>query len=151
MTPARKKGKPVMWLMILFGLTAIAAAVGLGMRQETQKQVAIAQAMDLPGPACRELTAETYAARGWRGRQTAEYTGVASARESGQMVCKEIAADGGRSTTSRTPVCQFQNPGGLKITYGGRTVYYEPGGPATVAVEGGKIRCAVAANPALFQ
>lgn len=148
---ARKKGKPVLWLMILFGLTLVAAAVGLGMRQETQKQVALAQAMDLPGPPCKELTAEAFAARGWRGRETNAYSGVKSSRASGQMVCKEIAGDGGRSATVRVPVCQFQNPGGLTVTFKGQTRYFEPGGPATVVGEGDKVRCAVAANLALFQ
>jgi hypothetical protein len=145
----RRKGvHPGVLLAILIGLTLAAAAVGLTLRQERQKNIDVARSLDIKGPPCAILTPEVFAARGFKLRHKHEYAGVEFERSAGAVACQDAAADGGTSANVVTHVCQFTSPTGIKATLNGKAVFYDISGgqPATITVEDGAMRCVMAAN-----
>ena len=91
------------------------------------------------GKACPVVAAISQAARGAKPPKPFTYKGVGFAFQIGDVACA-AAPEKSLFTKVTFPVCQFDAPGGIAVTVGGRTTYFEPGvgHGATVMVHAGQ-------------
>jgi len=96
-------------------------------------------------PACPELTAAAYAAKGYpRAERSSVYEDSVFARQFGHMECKDVVTQGGLGFLTH-PVCQFSAPAALRVKAGAGEAFFEPGigHIATVSIEHGRASCAL--------
>ena len=119
----------------------------LSLQKNRREAVALAQATLITGPPCPAMTAQAFAARGFKVKNPLSYDGAVMLRASGHVSCSPIAYDGGRGLDTY-PVCQFTSPGALKVTTAKGDFYFVPGigRPATVSTPDGVARCVLASN-----
>ncbi|MGZ6020892.1 MAG: hypothetical protein ACXWKO_19675 [Phenylobacterium sp.] len=91
------------------------------------------------GRACPVVAALSPAVRGAKPPKPFVYKGVGFAFQIGDVACAPVP-EKSLFTKITFPVCQFDAPGGIAVTAGGRTTYFEPGigHGATVAVHAGQ-------------
>jgi hypothetical protein len=115
---------------------ALAGALGLlGLQNQRDEQAY----WDVQGSPCPVLTGSAFAAQTMRPDQAYDYDGVTFTRAFGWMIC-------GQQRARR--ICQFTNPGIVKVTTGKHDVYFAPGigQPATVSEQNSQARCVTGAN-----
>jgi hypothetical protein len=95
----------------------------------------------IEGPACPIVPAVSKAGRGARPPPPFTYQGVRFAYQIADASCEAVPE--GYLTSRSYPVCQFDAPGAVAVTTGGRTVIFEPGvgRRATVTVRDGRATC----------
>ena len=98
------------------------------------------------GPACPVADGPSIATRGAKPPPPFEFQGVHFAYQIGDVSCTTLPE--GVFTNSVYPVCQFDAAGGVAVTTGGRTTWFDPGigHSATVTVRHGRISCVVGAG-----
>lgn len=91
------------------------------------------------GKACPVVAAISPASRGAKPPKPFVYKGVGFAFQIGDVACAPVP-EKGLFTKVTFPVCQFDAPGGVAVTVGGHTTYFEPGvgHGATVMVHAGR-------------
>jgi hypothetical protein len=91
------------------------------------------------GQPCPAVAALSPAARGAKPPAPFVYKGVRFAFQIGDVACAPVP-EKGLFTRTTFPVCQFDAPGGIEVTAGGKTTVFEPGvgHGATVMVHAGQ-------------
>jgi hypothetical protein len=91
------------------------------------------------GRVCPVVAAISPASRGAKPPAPFVYKGVGFAYQIGDVTCAPVP-EKSLFTKVTFPVCQFDAPGAIAVTAGGRTTYFEPGvgRGATVTVHAGK-------------
>jgi len=95
------------------------------------------------GAACPVTPALSIAARGPKPPPPFVFQGVAFAYQIGDVSCVGIPE--GWFSKATYPVCEFDAPAGIKVTYRGRTTYFEPGvgHGASVTIRHGQVGCTI--------
>ncbi|MFL5297443.1 MAG: hypothetical protein ACJ798_13765 [Phenylobacterium sp.] len=98
------------------------------------------------GPACPVANGPTIATRGAKPPPPFDFQGVHFAYQIGDVSCRTLPD--GVFTNAVYPVCQFDAAGGVAVTAGGRTTWFDPGigHSAMVTVRHGRITCVVGAG-----
>jgi hypothetical protein len=131
------------WFGLLPGLALVAAI--LGWNSLAHRRQELAQGWVGERPACPQLSAAAYAAKGYRrGERLIAYDDAVFARQFGHVECKDVDTRGGLGVLTH-PVCQFSGPAALRIKAGAYEAFFEPGVGrlATVSVERGRAQCAL--------
>ena len=138
--------RPPLWQTILLAtLLGGVASIPLMMGVATWwGHMQMRQDWAIHGPACRLVSEVPIASRGAKPPQPFTYMGVTFARQIGNVSCAAVPDDGWMPQTDH-PVCQFNAPGAVAVTAGGRTVVYESGvgRPATITFKAGKLTCVI--------
>ena len=145
MRPGRRRLNPVALLAIGalgVGISTFAAWEIHDLLGRRAAAITAARDWTIEGPACAELSAAEFRARGLSAPKTFEYEGVSIGRRFGHVDCLMLRSDGGRGFKSHG-VCQFTGPGALHVKTATSEAWFEtgPGQPATVSTEGGAPRC----------
>ena len=130
-------------LGLLLALAVVAAAVSWNYLSHRKQDLAEGWIGDRP--ACPELAASAYAAKGYpRGERSSAYEETEYARQFGHMECKDVVSKGGLGFLNH-PVCQFSGPAALRVKAPAGEVFFEPGigQIATVSIEHGRAACAI--------
>ncbi len=109
--------------------------------------VATAQAWDIKGPPCAQLTLEQWNAKHLKVRDVTNYDGRMIGRWSGDVSCSDVKDSGGAGFgTDR--ICQFTNPTALAVTTPAGAFYFETGTgqPATLSLHQDKPKCVLASK-----
>ena len=99
----------------------------------------------IKGPPCATVAqVSRIAAPPKRGPMNFVYAGAKFARSYGSASCATIPEDG-LLTRKTYHVCQFNNPGAVTVSWGGRSTIFEPpvGRRVTVTLRGGRASCVV--------
>lgn len=104
--------------------------------------VATAQAWDIKGPPCPQLSQADWTAKGLKIRQSFDYDGTTLGRWSGDADCQDVKDKGGKGLRT-DKICQFTNPTVLTVSSPAGTFYFNTGvgQPATVAVHKDVPKC----------
>jgi hypothetical protein len=140
-----------------FGMAHVIGAVvvltaGIGMVtfqfvRDRNAHIATAQAWDIQGPPCPQVSAADWTARRLKAPKVFDYDGTRLGRWSGDASCSDVKDKGGRGFRT-DKVCQFTNPTVLTVTTPAGATYYEPGvaQPATLSLHRDIPRCVLAAK-----
>jgi hypothetical protein len=125
-------------VLLLMVIAAMPLQVGLatwGAHQSLKTEWAIR------GPACPIVPQISRAALGFKPPPPFVYRHVGFAYQIGDVSCEAVPE--GWFTGATHPVCQFDAPAAIRVTYAGRSTIFEPGvgHRATVTVRGGKVSC----------
>ena len=115
--------------------------------RDRNAHIATAQAWDIKGPPCPQVSAANWAARRLKAPKVFDYDGTQLARWSGDASCSDVKDKGGTGFGT-DKVCQFTNPTVLAVTTPAGTTYYEPGvaQPATLSLHRDIPRCVLASK-----
>jgi len=127
-------------LLLLLAVAAIPLQVGLSTWTTHQ---ALKGEWAIHGPACPVVPKISRAALGLRPPPAFVYQHVGFAYQIGDASCEAVPE--GMFTGATHPVCQFDAPAAIQVTYAGRRTIFEPGvgHRATVTVEHGKVSCVI--------
>jgi hypothetical protein len=125
-------------VLLLLALASIPVQVGVSTWATHQ---AMKDEWAIRGPACPVVAQVSRAATGFRPPPPFVYQRVGFAYQIGDASCEAVPE--GMFSGATHPVCQFDAPAAIKVTYAGRTTIFEPGvgHRATVSVRGGKVSC----------
>jgi hypothetical protein len=109
--------------------------------------IATANAWDIKGPPCAQLTAEQWGTRHLKARQVFDYDGRKIGRWSGDANCNDIHTSGGAGF-GVDRICQFTNPTNLLVMTPKGTFYYDTGTgqPATLSIHQDMPKCVLASK-----
>jgi hypothetical protein len=127
-------------VLVLTACASIPLTVGFG---TWATQQAMRKEWTAHGAACPIVPQLSIAARGPKPPPPFVYQGVGFAYQIGDVSC--VAVPEGWIRRGTYPVCEFDAPAGIQVTYRGRTTVFEPGvgHGASVTVRHGQISCAV--------
>jgi hypothetical protein len=127
-------------VLLLLALASIPLQIGLSTWVTHQ---AMKDEWTIRGPACPVVPQISRAALGLKPPPPFVYQHVAFAYQIGDVSCEAVPE--GLFSGATHPVCQFDAPAAIKVTYAGRTTIFEPGvgHRATVSVRGGKVSCVI--------
>lgn len=128
-------------LLATIVLTALVAGCG-GSEEAEVAAAAVA------GPPCPSLTAQQFAAQGRTLDEQSTVGSVTVRRLSGRATCA-AAGTSGSGGTSEGVRCDLTNPGLVHVSAAGAEHYFDIAAaqPATVAVQGGAVRCVLVPRP----
>jgi hypothetical protein len=127
----------------ILGVLAAVASIPLSVFAGTWlMQRALIKEWQPPGRACPETQALSMAVRGAKPPAPFVYRGVAFAFQIGDVQCASVPEES-LFKRGTFPVCQFDAPGGIVVTAGGRTRIFEPGvgHGASVTIHDGRVSC----------
>lgn len=142
-THVASRRDPHAWIMIAGPLAIVAGVASIPLIEVVgtwMQMRAIEREWTIDGPPCAEVAAPSARSVGpRRPPHTATFMGVSFVRWYGWMNCQGVSDHHGGDF----PVCQFNSPGAVRVTVGGRTTTYEVGAGHTVTVStrGGRARC----------
>lgn len=127
-------------VLLLAACASIPLTVGVGTWASRQ---AMRREWTAQGPACPIAPTLSIAARGSKPPPPFVFQGVAFAYQIGDASC--VAIPEGWISKATYPVCEFDAPAGIQVTYRGRTTHFEPGvgHGASVTVRHGQVGCTV--------
>ncbi|MEO8113080.1 MAG: hypothetical protein ABI655_01780 [Phenylobacterium sp.] len=125
------------------GLVITVIPGGLALSTWAQVQALKAQ-WTVAGPPCQVVAQAPTSVVGRKPPLTFQYGGVTFSRAFAAANCQALPEDT-LFTRESFPVCQFNNPGAVTVTAGGRSVIFQPpvGRRATVTVRHGAPSCVV--------
>ncbi|WP_372781264.1 hypothetical protein [Phenylobacterium sp.] len=128
-------------------LTAGIGMVAFQFVRDRNAHVATAQAWDIKGPPCPQVSAADWTARQLKAPKTFDYDGTQLGRWSGDASCSDVKDKGG-SGFRTDKICQFTSPTVLTVTTPTGTTYYETGAgqPATLSLHRDVPRCVLASK-----
>jgi len=109
--------------------------------------IATANAWDIKGPPCTQLTAQQWSARHLKARETFDYDGRKISRWSGDANCNDVHDKGGGGLFVDR-ICQFTNPTNLMVVTPKGTFYFDTGvgQPATLSIHRDVAKCVLASK-----
>ena len=109
--------------------------------------IATANAWNIRGAPCRQLSAADWAATRQRAPKVFDYDGAQFGRWAGDASCSDVKTHGGTGF-GVDKVCQFTNPVALSVTSPAGAFYFLPGvgQPATLAIHDDVPRCVLAST-----
>jgi len=127
-------------VVLLLALASIPLQVGLSTWATHQS---MKDEWAIRGPACPVVPQISRAATGFKPPPPFVYQHVGFAYQIGDVSCEAVPE--GLFNGATHPVCQFDAPAAIKVTYAGRTTIFEPGvgHRATVSVRDGKVSCVI--------
>ena len=115
--------------------------------RDRHDNIATANAWDIKGPPCPQLTAAQWEARHLKARQIFDYDGRKIGRWSGDANCNDVHDKGGGGLFVDR-ICQFTNPTNLMVQTPKGTFYYDTGvgQPATLSIHKDEPKCVLASK-----
>jgi len=138
----RRRGDAAVYLGLVLGLGWFPASIGYATWAEVRDMRA---EWTIAGPPCPEVaTPASWAISRHKPPMSHEYGGAVFTRQFGAVSCAGIP-ERGLLAHGNDYVCQFNNPGALTMTFGGRRVIYQPpvGQRMTVTIHEGRASCVV--------
>lgn len=134
-------------VIIAVALIGGATFFGYDFLRNRGSNIAAAQAWDIKGPLCAQLTLAQWDARRLKVRETTNYDGRMIGRWSGDVSCSDIHTQGGAGLFVDR-ICQFTNPTNLAVKTPAGEFYYDTGTgqPATLAIHKDVPKCVLASK-----
>ncbi len=128
-------------VVLLLAIAGIPISIGYSTWRDHQS---LREEFTAAGPACPVVAEPSLAARGAKPPPPFTYRGTHFAYQIGDVECAAAPEESPFDSSSYT-ACQFDAPGALEVTTGGRTTVFEPGigHGAMVTVRKGRVSCAV--------
>jgi hypothetical protein len=135
----------------MIGAVVVIGAAGLAITfeliRDRNASVATAQAWDIKGPPCPQVSAADWTAHGLKAPKVFDYDGTKLGRWSGDASCSDVKDKGGAGFRT-DKICQFTNPTVLSVTTPAGVTYFQPGvgQPATLSIHRDIPRCVLASK-----
>lgn len=142
----RRYGLPIV-IVVVLAIGAVAAFFAYDAMRARKGNIATAQAWDIKGPPCPQLTLDQWNAKHLKVRETTNYDGRMIGRWSGDVSCSDVKTKGGEGF-GVDRICQFTNPTNLAIKTPAGEYYFDTGTgqPATIAIHKDVPKCVLASK-----